>query len=36
MFCYSSGNKINPDFVALNHSRGIETLEHKLFMRLTG
>ena len=36
MFCYSSGNKINPDFVALNHSRGIETPEHKLFMRLTG
>ena len=29
-------NKINPKFVSLFDSRGIETLEHKLFMRTTG
>lgn len=29
-------NSINPKFVTLNESRGIESEEHKLFMRLSG
>ena len=31
-----SGNRINSKFVALHESRGIESDEHKLFMRITG
>ena len=29
-------NKVNPEWVALNKSRGHESLKHKLFMRYTG
>ncbi|XP_077981304.1 dolichyl pyrophosphate Man9GlcNAc2 alpha-1,3-glucosyltransferase-like [Glandiceps talaboti] len=33
--CGYIAHQINPEWVALNESRGIETYEHKLFMRYT-
>ncbi|CAB4043472.1 Dolichyl pyrophosphate Man9 c2 alpha-1,3-glucosyltransferase, partial [Paramuricea clavata] len=33
--CGYIANKINPDWVNLNASRGFESSEHKLFMRCT-
>jgi alpha-1,3-glucosyltransferase len=31
-----SADKVNPEWVKLNMSRGFESSEHKLFMRYTG
>ena len=33
---HSSAHHLNPDWVALNVSRGYESYQHKLFMRYTG
>ena len=33
LLCGSIAHRINPDWVALNKSRGYESYEHKLFMR---